>query len=151
MLDIGFIPVGSGFAFPCRNECATAPPLLPHWRKLRCHPITAAACQVLHLTWSVLQKTHVGVKPRNKKKCLRCFCFTDVCDPSALSCILEHYCFILISDLLDNGLPSGHAVLGLSPSVGQGVRESDVTSVEHGKENRRTHCDRGLCRTQPRF
>ncbi|XP_075894416.1 dachshund c isoform X2 [Nelusetta ayraudi] len=45
--------------------------------------------------------------------------------------------------LLDNGLPLGHAVLGHSPGVGQGVRESDVTSVEHSKENKRSHCDRG--------
>lgn len=52
----------------------------------------------------------------------------------------------LISDLLDNGLPLGHAVLGHSPGVGQGVRESDVTSVEHSKENKRSHCDRGLYR-----
>lgn len=37
----------------------TAPPRLPHWRKLSCRPITAAVCQVHHLTQNALQKLHV--------------------------------------------------------------------------------------------
>ncbi|XP_041803593.1 dachshund c isoform X3 [Chelmon rostratus] len=37
---------------------------------------------------------------------------------------------------LDNGLPSSQSVLGHSPGVVQGARETDVTSVEHSKEKR---------------
>lgn len=114
----------------------TALPLPPHWRKLRCHPITAAVCQVRHLTRSALQKPHVCTDWRNSPKC---FSFVDTC---TTICIFN-FSISLISDSLDNGL-SGHNVLGHSPGAGQGVRESDVTSVEHSKENKRSHCDRGL-------
>lgn len=77
-----------------------------------------------------------GILPKNLKIC---FSFIDTC---TTSCIFNFSIF-LISDPLDNGL-SGHNVLGHSPGAGQGVRESDVTSVEHSKENKRSHCDRGL-------
>ncbi|KAK2824443.1 hypothetical protein Q5P01_021618 [Channa striata] len=43
---------------------------------------------------------------------------------------------------LHGGLPSSHSVLGHSPGVGQGVRETDGTSVEFSKENKRSHSDR---------
>ncbi|XP_051284528.1 dachshund c isoform X1 [Dicentrarchus labrax] len=43
---------------------------------------------------------------------------------------------------LDNGLSSSHNVLGHSPGLVQGTRESDVSSVEHSKENKRGHTDR---------
>ncbi|XP_038593813.1 dachshund c isoform X2 [Micropterus salmoides] len=43
---------------------------------------------------------------------------------------------------LDNGLSSSHSVLGHSPVVMQGARDTDVTSVEYSKENKRGHTDR---------
>lgn len=67
MVEFHFIPVRSVFASSCRSECATAPPLHPHWRKLRCHPITAAVGRVLHLTRSAQQKTHVCAQPKQRK------------------------------------------------------------------------------------
>lgn len=48
-------------------------------------------------------------------------------------------------DPLHDGL-SSHSVLGHSPVVGQGPRETDVTSVEFSKENKRSHTDRGKIR-----
>ncbi|KAK5613403.1 hypothetical protein CRENBAI_022320 [Crenichthys baileyi] len=44
---------------------------------------------------------------------------------------------------LNNGLSSGHSVLGHSPGMVQGTREADGTSVEYNKENKRSHTDRG--------
>ncbi|XP_026212265.1 dachshund c isoform X2 [Anabas testudineus] len=46
-----------------------------------------------------------------------------------------------ITHPLHDGL-SSHSVLGHSPVVGQGPRETDVTSVEFSKENKRSHTDR---------
>ncbi|MED6234843.1 hypothetical protein ATANTOWER_004426 [Ataeniobius toweri] len=43
---------------------------------------------------------------------------------------------------LNNGLSSGHSVLGHSPGMVQGTREADGTSVEYNKENKRSHTDR---------
>ncbi|XP_031163690.1 dachshund c isoform X1 [Sander lucioperca] len=42
----------------------------------------------------------------------------------------------------DDGLPSSHNVLGHSPGVVHGTRETDGTSVEYSKENKRGHTDR---------
>ncbi|XP_059179837.1 dachshund c isoform X4 [Centropristis striata] len=42
----------------------------------------------------------------------------------------------------DDGLSSSHNVLGHSPGVVHGARETDVTSMEYGKENKRGHTDR---------
>ncbi|KAM4599048.1 dachshund c isoform 1-T1 [Fundulus diaphanus] len=43
---------------------------------------------------------------------------------------------------LHDGLSSGHAVLGHSPGMVQGTRETDGTPVEYNKENKRSHTDR---------
>ncbi|XP_069548985.1 dachshund c isoform X3 [Brachyistius frenatus] len=43
---------------------------------------------------------------------------------------------------LHDGLSSSHSVLGHSPGLVQGPRETDVTSVEYNKENKRSHSDR---------
>lgn len=51
--------------------------------------------------------------------------------------------YIFIPDRLDDGLSSSHSVLAHSPGVGPGARETDVTSVEYSKENKRGHTDRG--------
>lgn len=55
-----------------RSECETALPLLLHWMKLRCHPITAAVCRVHRPTQNALQKPHVrtylGVLPSQGKR-----------------------------------------------------------------------------------
>lgn len=45
------------------------------------------------------------------------------------------------ADPQDNGLSSSHNVLGHSPGVVQGGRDTDV---EHSKENKRGHTDRGI-------
>lgn len=42
----------------------------------------------------------------------------------------------------DDGMPSGHSLLGHSPSMVQGAREADVTSLEYSKESKRGHSDR---------
>ncbi|XP_029306442.1 dachshund c [Cottoperca gobio] len=42
----------------------------------------------------------------------------------------------------DDGLSSSHNVLGHSPGVVHGARETDGTSVEYSKENKRGHTDR---------
>lgn len=42
----------------------------------------------------------------------------------------------------DDGLSSSHNVLGHSPGVVHGARETDVTSVDYSKENKRGHSDR---------
>lgn len=60
-----------------------------------------------------------------------------------MSCELFLTFYIFFPDPLDNGLSSSHSVLGHSPGVVQGARETDVTSVEHRKENKRGHTDRG--------
>lgn len=52
-------------------------------------------------------------------------------------------CYIILVDPLDNGLSSSHNLLGHSPGVVHGARETDVASVEHCKENKRGHSDRG--------
>ncbi|XP_034464922.1 dachshund c isoform X3 [Hippoglossus hippoglossus] len=41
-----------------------------------------------------------------------------------------------------DGLSSSHSVLGHSPGVVQGSRETDVTPVEYSKESKRSHTDR---------
>lgn len=46
-----------------RREYRTPPPLHPHWTKLRCHPITAAACQVHRCPQSAPQTPHVRTSP----------------------------------------------------------------------------------------
>ncbi|XP_005474321.1 dachshund c isoform X1 [Oreochromis niloticus] len=43
---------------------------------------------------------------------------------------------------LHDGLSSSHSVLGHSPGLVQGGRDTDVTSVEYNKENKRNHSDR---------
>ncbi|XP_061600687.1 dachshund c isoform X2 [Cololabis saira] len=43
---------------------------------------------------------------------------------------------------LHDGLSSGHSMLGHSPGMLQGPRETDVASVEYNKENKRSHSDR---------
>ncbi|KAM6916123.1 dachshund c isoform 2-T2 [Xenentodon cancila] len=43
---------------------------------------------------------------------------------------------------LHDGLSSGHSMLGHSPGMVQGPRETDVASVEYNKENKRSHSDR---------
>ncbi|KAM9364104.1 dachshund homolog 1-like isoform 2-T2 [Pholidichthys leucotaenia] len=43
---------------------------------------------------------------------------------------------------LHDGLSSSHSVLGHSPGLVQGVKETDVTSLEYNKENKRSHADR---------
>ncbi|XP_071767777.2 dachshund c isoform X1 [Centroberyx gerrardi] len=43
---------------------------------------------------------------------------------------------------LHDGLSSSHNVLGHSPSVVQGARETDVASLEYSKDNKRSHADR---------
>ncbi|XP_039857227.1 dachshund c isoform X2 [Simochromis diagramma] len=43
---------------------------------------------------------------------------------------------------LHDGLSSSHSVLGHSPGLVQGGRDTDVTSVEYNKENKRSHSDR---------
>ncbi|GLD64003.1 dachshund c isoform X1, partial [Lates japonicus] len=43
---------------------------------------------------------------------------------------------------LHDGLSSSHSVLGHSPGVVQGSRETDVTPVEYSKESKRSHTDR---------
>lgn len=52
------------------------------------------------------------------------------------------FLFYVFLDPLSDGL-SSHSVLGHSPAVGQGARETDVTSVEFSKDNKRSHTDRG--------
>uniref|UniRef100_A0A3Q2ZD71 Dachshund c n=1 Tax=Kryptolebias marmoratus TaxID=37003 RepID=A0A3Q2ZD71_KRYMA len=44
---------------------------------------------------------------------------------------------------LHDGLSSSHSVLGHSPGLVQGPRETDGTSTEYNKENKRSHTDRG--------
>jgi len=56
----------------------------------------------------------------------------------------EFFTFCIFSpDSLHDGLSSSHSVLGHSPGIVQGPRETDVTSVEYNKENKRSHTDRG--------
>ncbi|XP_022073849.1 dachshund c isoform X2 [Acanthochromis polyacanthus] len=43
---------------------------------------------------------------------------------------------------LHDGLSSSHSVLGHSPALVQGARETDVALVEYNKENKRSHADR---------
>ncbi|XP_023146881.1 dachshund c isoform X2 [Amphiprion ocellaris] len=43
---------------------------------------------------------------------------------------------------LRDGLSSSHSVLGHSPALVQGARETDVALVEYNKENKRSHADR---------
>ncbi|XP_069394414.1 dachshund c isoform X2 [Paralichthys olivaceus] len=47
-----------------------------------------------------------------------------------------------LRDSLHDGLSSTHSVLGHSPGVVQGSRETDVTPVEYSKESKRSHTDR---------
>ncbi|KAM3606315.1 uncharacterized protein V6R79_014180 [Siganus canaliculatus] len=47
-----------------------------------------------------------------------------------------------ITHPLDNGLSSSHSVLGHSPGVMHVGRDTDLTSVDHSKENKRSHTDR---------
>uniref|UniRef100_A0A3B5Q3E2 Dachshund c n=1 Tax=Xiphophorus maculatus TaxID=8083 RepID=A0A3B5Q3E2_XIPMA len=43
---------------------------------------------------------------------------------------------------LHDGLSSGHSVLGHSPGMVQGARETDGTPMDYNKENKRNHTDR---------
>lgn len=73
-----------------RSECVTAPPLLPHWRKLRCHPITAAACRVHRPTQNALQKPRVRTylwdlpaswrERKHSHKNEGCFSYDNTCE-----------------------------------------------------------------------
>lgn len=51
--------------------------------------------------------------------------------------------YVFSPDPLHDGLSSSHSVLGHSPGLVQGGRDTDVTSVEYNKENKRSHSDRG--------
>ncbi|XP_034537912.1 dachshund c isoform X3 [Notolabrus celidotus] len=43
---------------------------------------------------------------------------------------------------LDDGVSSGHSLLGHSPGMVQAARETEVTSLDYSKENKRSHSDR---------
>lgn len=116
-----------------RSECRTPPLLRRHWTKLRFHPITAAVCQVHRCPQSALQTPHVR---------------THLCGCRNMSSIypgIYEWCFhtFLSADQLHDGLSSNHSVLGHSPGLVQGPRETDGTSAEYNKENKRSHADRG--------
>lgn len=51
--------------------------------------------------------------------------------------------YVFSPEPLHDGLSSSHSVLGHSPGLVQGGRDTDVTSVEYNKENKRNHSDRG--------
>lgn len=51
--------------------------------------------------------------------------------------------YVFSPDPLHDGLSSSHSVLGHSPGLVQGGRDTDGTSVEYNKENKRSHSDRG--------
>lgn len=134
----------------------TAPPRLPHWRKLSCRPITAAVCQVHHLTQNALQKLHVcthlcthsivagSICSKIHTYIYILFIFYFLSYNRSYKSVNNLFALYVFSpDPLHDGLSSSHTVLGHSPGLVQGGRDTDGTSVEYNKENKRSHSDRG--------